>query len=91
MTQKNFIKEVAHKTKRTLVDTKEVIDAAFETIAEIMENGDDVSIYKFGKFYTIDTAEREGRNPQTGEPLVIAARKTPRFKASKNLKTVVND
>ena len=44
----------------------------------------------FGSFAVADKPERQGRNPRTGEPLTIAAHKTPKFKAGANLKAAVN-
>ena len=44
----------------------------------------------FGTFEVSERAERDGRNPQTGEPMKIAASKTPKFKAGKALKDAIN-
>ena len=66
-----------------------VIDAVFSTISDALANGETVAIAGFGTFSTRARAARQGRNPQTGEPLTIAASKAPAFKASKPLRDAV--
>lgn len=66
-----------------------VIDAVFSTIADALANGETVAIAGFGTFSTRARAARRGRNPQTGEPLTIAASKAPAFKAGKALRDAV--
>jgi len=90
MKKNEFIKAVADKldTKATATVTK-ITDAVFETLAELVSNGDEVLINKFGKFKVVDRVERKGRNPKTGEEIVIPAHKTPHFTPSKTFKNVV--
>lgn len=90
MNKTELISAVAEKTGYTKKDTTSVVDAIIETIIETLVSGDEVSIAGFGKFSVVERAEREGRNPQTGETLVIAASKAPKFKAGKALKDAVN-
>ena len=66
-----------------------VIDAVFSTISDALANGETVAIAGFGTFSTRARAARRGRNPQTGEPLTIAASKAPAFKAGKPLRDAV--
>ena len=66
-----------------------VIDAVFSTISDALANGETVAIAGFGTFSTRARAARQGRNPQTGEPLTIAASKAPVFKAGKALRDAV--
>ena len=66
-----------------------VIDAVFSTISDALANGETVAIAGFGTFSTRARAARQGRNPQTGEPLTIAASKAPAFKAGKPLRDAV--
>ena len=54
---------------------KEVVDAALEAIVEAVRRGQTVNLRNFGTFKTVDCAERQGRNPQTGEPITIPAHK----------------
>ncbi len=63
-----------------------VVDAMFEAIASSLKGGEDVTVVGFGSFSVRERASRTGRNPRTGEPIVIAAAKIPGFKAGKALK-----
>lgn len=69
----------------------EYVDVIFDTIAESMVAGEDVKIAGFGTFTVVERAERDGRNPQTGESIKIAATKAPKFKASSTLKAAVKE
>ncbi len=66
------------------------LDAAVDAITDALKEGDQVVLVGFGTFAVKDRAARTGRNPQTGEPIQIAAAKIPGFKAGKALKDAVN-
>lgn len=66
------------------------LDAITDSIAAALKEGDQVALVGFGTFLVKDRAARTGRNPQTGEPIQIAAAKIPSFKAGKALKDAVN-
>ena len=72
---------------RAAADT--VIDAVFSTISDALAKGETVAIAGFGTFSIRARAARQGRNPQTGEPLTIAASKAPAFKPGKGLRDAV--
>ena len=55
-----------------------------------MQKGEKVQLVGFGTFEVSERAAREGRNPQTGETMTISASKSPKFKAGKALKDLVN-
>ena len=57
---------------------------------EAIKKGDQVVLVGFGTFSVKDRAARTGRNPQTGQPIQIAAAKIPSFKAGKALKDALN-
>jgi DNA-binding protein HU-beta len=65
-------------------------DAAVSAITEALKNGDQVSLIGFGTFMVRERSARQGRNPQTGATIQIAASKSPAFKAGKALKDAVN-
>ena len=75
------------------MNRKQAIEAV-ETILEIMksnlEKGDDVMLSGFGKFKVRDKRPRKGRNPKTGEEMIIGARKVVTFKPSGKLRERVN-
>ena len=59
--------------------------------AEELKKGEKVQLVGFGTFEVSERAAREGRNPQSGEPMTIAASKAPKFKAGKALKDMINN
>ncbi|MEC8443927.1 MAG: HU family DNA-binding protein [Pseudomonadota bacterium] len=67
----------------------EVITAFTDQIAKSLSEGESVTLIGFGTFEVRDRAERQGKNPQTGEPITIKAAKVPAFKAGKALKETV--
>jgi DNA-binding protein HU-beta len=71
-------------------DAEKTVDAVFETIASALKKGDEVRIVGFGTFAVSARAASEGRNPRTGEKMMIAASKQPKFRAGKGLKDALN-
>lgn len=67
-----------------------LVDAVFDTLQTTLAGGENVAITGFGTFEVRHRAERQGRNPKTGEAITIKAQKTVGFKAGKGLKTAVN-
>jgi len=68
-----------------------VIESILEIIKETLENGEDVMITGFGKFYVKEKGERRGRNPQTGEDLMLGSRRVVGFKCSDKLRERMNE
>ncbi len=66
------------------------LDAMIDSVTESLKKGDQVVLVGFGTFSVKDRAARTGRNPQTGQPIEIAAAKIPSFKAGKALKDALN-
>ncbi|WP_426417488.1 HU family DNA-binding protein [Aestuariirhabdus sp. LZHN29] len=66
------------------------LDAMVDSVTNALKGGDQVVLVGFGTFSVKDRAARTGRNPQTGQPIQIAAAKIPSFKAGKALKDAVN-
>lgn len=89
MNKVEMIKAVANELKITQKETKAVVDAVFNVIADQMVAGEKVSIAGFGAFEARERAGRMGRNPYTGEDLEIPASRSPKFKASSTLKKAV--
>ena len=68
-----------------------MLPSAFtDVVAEELKKGEKIQLVGFGTFEVSERAAREGRNPQTGEAMTIAASKTPKFKAGKALKDSIN-
>ena len=68
---------------------EEVVDFVFDTIADTMKRGDEVSIAGFGTFVAKQRKARQARNPKTGAAVNVPAMKVPKFKAGKGLKDAV--
>ncbi|MCZ6767375.1 MAG: HU family DNA-binding protein [bacterium] len=87
-----LVDKVAKKTGFTLKDSKLLVDAIFSTvpkegiIASELNRGNRVQITGFGTFQIRKRKKREGRNPQTGEPIQIPASRFPAFSAGRSLK-----
>lgn len=90
MRKQELIKEVAQRTKQPESLTSNFVNATFDAIVESLAKGDEVTITGFGTFGITHRAAREGRNPQTGEPMQIPAGKTPRFRPGTQLKRAVS-
>jgi integration host factor subunit alpha len=74
----------------TKAQAREAVETILQTIKSSLENGDDVLLTGFGKFNVSDKSARKGRNPQTGETLMLDARKVVTFKPSEKLREKVN-
>lgn len=92
MTKDEFAEKLANKTDISKAKAHEAIDAIFSTdpgqgiIAVELDAGRDFTVTGFGTFYTRERAARQGRNPKTGESLMIPAMKLAAFRAGKGLK-----
>lgn len=80
---------IAEKADLSKEKATEVITAITDQISKALSAGDSVSLIGFGTFEVRERAERQGKNPQTGAPITIAAAKVPAFKAGKGLKDAV--
>ncbi len=86
MNKKELIDSIAQKTGVKKVDADKVLSAYEETILETLKKGERVTIVGFGTFTVSDRKERKGRNPKTGEEMVIPAKKMPKFVVGKSFK-----
>ena len=68
------------------VESKELVEAFFQEIKQSLKNNEEVKISGFGNFKILNKKERPGRNPKTGEPVTISARKVVTFKAGPKLR-----
>lgn len=86
MNNKELIASVAVANDLSLSLTKNVIKSITETIIEQLKNGEEVSMSGFGTFKVIERLQRKGRNPKTGEEVIIPPSRTVKFKSGKTLK-----
>ena len=90
MTKTDLVNVVVAETDLKKKDAEAAVNAALAAITGALKDGDKVQLIGFGTFEVKSVAAREGRNPQTGETIKIAASKKPAFSASKALKDAVN-
>jgi DNA-binding protein HU-beta len=90
MNKKELVAAVAAKAGLTKTQSARMIDSALTSIQEALANGDEVRMTGFGSFSVANRAAGEARNPRTGAPVQMPARKLPRFKAGLSLKQAVN-
>ena len=91
MNKTELVAAIAEKAELSKKDAEKALKAFTETVAETLQNGDKIQLVGFGTFEVSERAAREGRNPQSGEPMTIAASKAPKFKAGKALKDMINN
>jgi len=89
MTKAELIAKVAKKTGSSQALTGGVIDATLTEIRGLLGKGGSISFTGFGSFSVARRAKRKGRNPQTGQEMVIPASKVARFRPGKGLKDAV--
>jgi DNA-binding protein HU-beta len=87
--KQDLVAAVAEKTELTKKDSEAAVKAVFDSVSEFLAKGEKVQLIGFGTFETRERAAREGRNPQTGKTIKIAATTVPAFKAGKALKDAV--
>ncbi len=90
MNKTELIAAVAENAGLTKKDAENALKAFVNVVGDELKNGGKVQLVGFGTFEVSERAEREGRNPQTGETMKIAASKAPKFKAGKALKDKIN-
>ena len=90
MNKTELVAATAEQAEMTKKDAEKALTAFTEVVAKELKNGGKVQLVGFGTFEVSERSAREGRNPQTGEPMKIDASKAPKFKAGKALKDEVN-
>lgn len=90
MTKADIVEKVAEKCGISKKDSIDMVESVFSVLKTTLENGEDIKISGFGKFEVKNKHERKGRNPQTGESIIIDARKILSFKPSTILKESIN-
>ena len=90
MNRMELVAAIAEKTELSKKDAEKALKAFTDVVAEELKKGEKIQLVGFGTFEVSERAAREGRNPRTGETMVIEGSKTPKFKAGKALKDLVN-
>lgn len=90
MNKAELVAAIAEKSELSKKDSEKALKAFTDVVAEELKKGNKIQLVGFGTFEVASRAAREGRNPQTGETMKIAASKSPKFKAGKALKDEIN-
>ena len=91
MNKTELVAAIAEQTELSKKDAEKALKAFTDIVADELKKGEKVQLVGFGTFEVSERAAREGRNPQSGEPMTIAAAKAPKFKAGKALKDMINN
>ena len=89
MNREELISEISKKTKVSKKDASLILSATIESIQKSVKKGDKVTLVGFGTFSSKKRAARNGRNPQTGKAIKIAAKNVPSFSAGKAFKSML--
>jgi integration host factor subunit alpha len=90
MTKADLVKVLCDNLGLALRESTEIVEHVFEILKETLESGEKVKISGFGNFMVRKKTPREGRNPKSGEKMIIAARKVVTFKPSHILRRALN-
>jgi len=91
LTKAEIAEQVHNQLGRSKKQSARMVEALFEIIKESLEKGKDVMISGFGKFSIRKRGERIGRNPLTGDPIMLPPKKVVSFKCSGKLRKKIND
>ena len=90
MNKTELVAAMAEKAELSKKDSEKALKAFIDVVTEELKSGEKIQLVGFGTFEVAERAAREGRNPQTGETVKIAARVVPGFKAGSKLKDALN-
>jgi integration host factor subunit beta len=90
MTRAELVDDVARQVSLTRKQSEVIVDAVFEAILDALREGDKIELRGFGSFRIRQRASRSGRNPKTGEGVLVPPRKVPSFKPGKELRELIN-
>jgi len=86
MNKSQLVNAVSEEVSLSKVEVKRVIDTLFSKIENTLNNGEKVVVSGFGVFSVLNSPERIGRNPRTGESVKIAARRSVKFRSNMEIK-----
>lgn len=90
MTKADIIEQIHQKTGFSKKESSELVETVLDILKDTLEAGEHVKVAGFGKFEVKQKKDRRGRNPQTGEAIMIEARRILSFKPSAILRDAIN-
>jgi integration host factor subunit beta len=91
MTKAELVEDVARAAELTKKDAERLVEIVFESIIATLNSGEKIELRGFGSFRVRERGARRGRNPKTGDPVDIPAKRVPYFKPGKELKELINE
>jgi integration host factor subunit alpha len=91
LTKQQIVEEVMNSNEFTRKKSKETVEILLEIIKRSLESGGEVLVSGFGKFSVKKKKKRKGRNPATGEPMMLEPRKVVTFSCSRKLRDKINE
>jgi integration host factor subunit beta len=91
MTKAELVEDVAEAAELTKKDAERLVEIVFESIIDTLNQGEKIELRGFGSFRVRERGARRGRNPKTGDPVSIPAKRVPYFKPGKELKELINE
>ena len=91
MTKAELVEEVARAAELNKRDAEVIVETVFDSIIAALHKGEKVELRGFGSFRTRERGPRRGRNPKTGAPVDVPAKRVPYFKPGKELKEYFTD
>jgi integration host factor subunit beta len=91
MTKAELVEDVARAAELTKKDAERLVEIVFESIIETLNQGEKIELRGFGSFRVRERGARRGRNPKTGDPVDIPAKRVPYFKPGKEMKELINE
>jgi len=91
MTKAELVEDVARAAELTKKDAERLVEIVFESIIDSLNQGQKIELRGFGSFRVRERGARRGRNPKTGDPVSIPAKRVPYFKPGKELKELINE
>ncbi len=91
MTKAELVDDVARAAELTKKDAERLVEIVFESVIDTLNQGEKIELRGFGSFRVRERGARRGRNPKTGDPVDIPAKRVPYFKPGKELKELINE
>ncbi len=91
MTKADLVEIVAKEADMTKKDVEQLVEIIFDSIVSTLNKGEKIELRGFGSFRVRERNARKGRNPKTGEPVEIPAKRVAYFKPGKDLKDIINE
>ena len=90
-TKSTLIEKISNAFDQNPSQSKEVLEALIEIMKSTLASGEDIMVSGFGKFQVIEKSPRKGRNPATGDAMILKKRRVVTFKCAGKLKNKINE